>query len=125
MDESNLLEECVNISLTPLQTLLLSETIHGVGTLVKFLYENNCMEIIALEKDSSEALPSEQTGNILIQSALSAMSEVSSKIWEKGTKEFGEEMPEEFVLIVSLYSTLLQQISTEFIKGLIMKQGED
>ena len=118
MDESKLLDECVNINLTPLQTILLSKTLTITIIIIEFLKNNDCMEIEKITKDNSIAPDFEQTGDILIQSALEAMKEVNEKIWESGSEEIGEEIPEEFKEILSVYTTVIQQIAYQFIESL-------
>ena len=118
MDESKILEECVNISLTPLQTILLSKTLIVTNTLIDFLLANNCMDIEEIKNDSSEIPVFEQTGNILIKSAVAAMKEVCDKIWESGREEIGEEIPEEFEEVILVYSTVVEQIAIQFVKSL-------
>ena len=115
MDESKLLEECINIKLTPLQTLLLSETVIVIHTLIDFLLENDCMEIKRVKDDT--VLPGyEQTGNILIKSALASIQEVRVKIWKGGKEEIGENIPKEFEGVVGAYSVLVEQIANQFVQ---------
>ena len=118
MDESKLLEECISINLTPLQTILLSKTVIVINTLVEFLQENTCMEIERIKEDNSLAPDSEQTGRILIKSALEIMNEVHTKIWKNGSEEIGEAIPEEFEEIVGVYSTVIEQIAYKFVESL-------
>lgn len=118
MDESKLLKECVNINLTPLQTLLLSKTVIVVNELIKFLKANDCMEIERVTIDNFAAPVAEQTGHILIQSAMAVMDEVRDKLWENGRDEIGDMVPEELNDIVDVYATTIEQIAYIFIESL-------
>jgi hypothetical protein len=116
MDESKLLEECVNINLTPLQTILLSRTVCTMNALIEFLIDNNCVGIVRVTEDNDMAPASEQTGNILIKSASTAMKEIRTKVWEHGRDAIGEIVPEEFNEVVEAYSILIEQIAYTFIE---------
>jgi hypothetical protein len=118
MDETKLLEDCVNIKLTPLQTILLSKTLIVTNTIIDFLESNHCMDIVRITDDNSIAPAEEQTGNILIKSALEAMKEVRDKTWESGRKEIGEEIPDEFVEVVDIYCIIMQEIAYKFVAAL-------
>lgn len=120
MDETKLLEECIHLTLTPLQTLLLSETLISTNEILVFLMENKCMEIARVEKDGS--LANEQTGDILIKSAIENIKEMRKKIWESGKDVIGEIIPEEFSSIMMLYTTILEAINYQFIKSLPIKE---
>jgi hypothetical protein len=118
MDESKLLEECINISLTPLETILLSKTLITINMLIEFLKDYNLLEIEKITKDNSLAPSSEQTGHILIQSAFEALERVRDKVWVNGSKEIGTEVPEEFKEILSVYITVIQEIAYQFVNSL-------
>ena len=118
MDENKLLEECINVNLTPLQAILLSKTLTVFNTLIEFLKDTGCIEIEKFTKDHSLLPASEQTGDILIQSALKTMDEVQEKIWKNGSAEIGEIVPEEFEEILGVYTVLIQQIAYQFIESL-------
>ena len=124
MDESKLLEECINIPLTPLQAILLSKTLIVTNTLLEFLRENDC---IVLERyrygEKTPAPTAEQTGQILIKSALSAMMETREKLWEIGKKDIGETVPEEFTDVVEVYSMVIRQVANEFVELLREKDN--
>ena len=124
MDESKLLEECVSIELTPLQTLLLSKTVIVIHTLIDFLHQYNCLAIEKVKNDDSSFPDYEQTGNILIKSALTSLEEIRSKIWESGKEEIGEEVPEEFEEILAVYTVVVEQIANEFVMSLKGKRRE-
>ena len=124
MDENSLLEECVNIKLTPLQTLLLSKTVIVISTLIDYLDTNGMVRIEKVGKNNNLLPESEQTGNILLKSALVSMNEISSKIWENGKEQFGEEIPEEFEGIIGVYTIFLKEVANEVLNMLFMKGKE-
>ena len=124
MDENSLLEECVNIKLTPLQTLLLSKTVIVISTLIDYLDTNGMVHIEKVGKNNNLLPDSEQVGNILLKSALVSMNEISSKIWENGKEQFGEEIPEEFEGIIGVYTIFLKEVANEVLNMLFMKGKE-
>jgi hypothetical protein len=124
MDEIKLLEECIDIKFTPLETLLLSKTVISIYSLINFLARNNIMEVEKVKKDSSSLPSDEQTGGILIESALNSLAKIRSKIWENGAKEIGEFIPEEFEEIMGLYSSIIETITQFFIASLY-KYGKE
>jgi len=121
MDESQLLEECINVNFTPLETILLSKTIAATGMLVSFLVNNNCIEIEKNTKTGEVAPAEEQTGEVLIKSALTKLVELSIKIYDNGSKIIGDEIPEQFMDIVGVYATMLEEIYKQFIFSLPTK----
>ncbi len=124
MDENSLLEECVDIKLTPLQTLLLSKTVIVISTLIDFLDTNGCVHIARVGKNDDLLPDSEQVGGILLKSALTSMEEIRSKIWENGKKQIGEMIPEEFEGIVGVYSVFLEEVANEILSMVFMKGKE-
>ncbi len=124
MDENKLLEECITVNLTPLQTLLLSETVIITSSLVKFLLVNNAIQIDRFTKDNTRAPESEQVGKILLDSAVTTMYDVRRKIWESGEKQIGEKIPEELIGIIGAYSSILEEIANEFI-NMLRKESDE
>ena len=121
MDESKLLDECISLNLTPLETILLNFTVSEAGRLLEFLIYNNCIQAEKLELDGSKAPSSEQTSNVLLESALKTMEDLAIKIYTNGSKIIGEEVPDEFKDITSLYNIVLEQISSTFVGALIIR----
>ncbi len=118
MDESKLLEECISVNFTPLEAILLSKTLIVTNTLIEFLKDADCLKVEKITKDNSIVPNSEQTGDILITSALTVMNKVNEKVYENGSKQIGVDVPEQFEEILIVYTTVMQQIAYEFIESL-------
>lgn len=124
MEENKLLEECINITLTPLQTLILSETVIITSQFLEFLTKNSYMHIEKISTENKTIPAYEQVGDILISSSIKELKKIKIKIWENGKEQIGVEMPEEFSGIVGVYSTVLEGVFNSFIEMLSYKKEE-
>lgn len=111
MDEKELLEENVVLTLTPLQTILLSESVILLGNLIDHIRVNNMAEFKKIDQETNEVIEgSEGVGRILMDSSSQILHELRKKIWEEGTKVFGASIPEEHSELVWVFTILTQAI---------------
>lgn len=119
MEPNELLEECVDLHLTPLQTLLLSKTVTSVYSLLKLLSQYSVIEIQKINKDNGQEVQDySNVGNVLIQSIITELQTIRVKIWENGKGPIGENIPEEFEDVVSVFSTVIEAITNIFIDAI-------
>ena len=125
MEENKLLEECVSITLTPLQTLILSDTVITISQFLEFLTQNSYMHIEKVSTENKTIPAYEQVGDILMSSAIEELKKIRMKIWENGKEQIGEEIPEEFGNVMGIYSTVLEGIFNSFIEMLFYQKGNN
>lgn len=119
MDTTKMLEENITLKLNTLETLTLSLTTIFAQSLVDFLINENGVYIVKVQKDGEESPDFEQTGMVMLKSTLESLKNIRQKIWESGRVEIGENVPEELEDITSVYSRLLNEIISVFLKNLM------
>ncbi len=111
MDQKELLEENVTIVLTPLQTLLLSESVIVVGRILSYVEEEHVMQVRNADDNDPEAISNQQRlGEVLLNSSIENLKEMAEKIWRGGVASFGKEIPPEYDNIMGLFSELMKAI---------------
>lgn len=111
MDEDELLKENTNLALTPLQTILLSESVVFVGRMLNFLVDKGLVRATMTIPDKPiDDAEGSQLGRILLESSITSLLDLSKKIWEAGNKSFGNMVPSEHDNIIVVLSSVLDKM---------------